>query len=80
VVGMFGEPVRVDFLRLLLQEKSICLSWLYGREDFLAAIEIARSVDLEPVITHRLPLEEAAKGLRMMDERKEDTVKIILNS
>jgi len=80
VVGMFGEPVSVDFLKLLLQEKSICLSWLYGREDFLTAIEIARSVDLEPVITHRLPLEEAARGLRMMDERKEDIVKIILNS
>jgi L-iditol 2-dehydrogenase len=80
VVGMFGEPVSVDLLGLLLREKSIHLSWLYGRRDFLAAIDIAGAVDLEPMITHRLPLEEAAKGLKMMDERKEDIVKILLNS
>jgi len=80
VVGMFGESVAVDFLQLLLQEKCICLSWLYRREDFVTAIEIAQAVNLSPIITHTFPLEDAAKGLQMMDERKQNIVKIILNS
>ena len=80
VVGMFGETVTLDLLKFLLEERQVRASWLYLRRDFEIAIDIARRVNLGPMITHRLRLEDAARGLKIMDERKENIVKIILNS
>lgn len=79
IVGMFNENVQVDFLDMLMTEKSIITSWLYLREDFVTAIDIAKKVKLNLLITHNLKLEDAQKGLEKMDKRKENIIKIILN-
>lgn len=79
VVGMFEEEIGVNFLDMLMTQKSIMTSWLYLREDFITAIEIAKKVNLNPLITHKLPLSKASEGLKKMDERKENIIKIILN-
>lgn len=41
IVGMFKEPVTIDFLKLLMEEKSICTSWLYLKKDFEISKESA---------------------------------------
>ena len=79
IVGMFGEEVQVDFLDMLMAEKSIKTSWLYLREDFITAIEIAKKISLDLLITHKLSLDEASEGLKIMDERKGNVIKIILD-
>lgn len=79
VVGMFDKEVQVDFLNMLMAEKSVSTSWVYLREDFIRAIEITKKIDLNPLITHKLPLYKALEGLKKMDERKENVIKIILS-
>jgi len=79
IVGMFDKEIQVDFLNMLMAEKSIKTSWLYLREDFITAIEIAKKVNLNLLITHKLSLHKASEGLKKMDKRKENIIKIILN-
>lgn len=79
IVGMFDEEAEVDFLDMLMAEKSIKTSWVYLREDFITAIEIAKKINLNTLITHKLSLDKASEGLKKMDERKENVIKIILN-
>jgi len=80
IVGMFDEPVVTDLLQLLMSEKSIYTSWLYRREDFETSIKIAQEVNLNSLITHKFLLKDTEKALKMMDDRKENIIKIILNS
>ena len=35
-------------------------------------------VDIEPIITHKLQLENAEEGLRLMAEKRDKAIKIIL--
>jgi threonine dehydrogenase-like Zn-dependent dehydrogenase len=35
-------------------------------------------MDASPVLSHRLPLDEAAEGYRMMAERREGVIKVAL--
>jgi len=79
IVGMFGEPVITDLLQLLMSEKSVYTSWLYRREDFETSIKIAQEVNLNSLITHKFLLKDTEKALKMMDDRKENIIKIILS-
>lgn len=79
IVGMFSEEIQVDFLDLLMTEKTIKTSWLYLREDFITAIDIAKKNNLGLLITHNLNLEEAQKGMIKLDKKEENIIKIILN-
>ena len=79
-MGMFDKPVTTDLLQLLMSEKSVYTSWLYRREDFEISIKIAQEVNLNSLITHKFSLEDTAKALKIMDDRKENIVKVILNS
>ena len=80
IVGMFDKPVTTDLLQLLMSEKSVYTSWLYRREDFETSIKIAQEVNLNSLITHKFSLEDTAKALKIMDDRKENIIKVILNS
>ena len=80
IVGMFDKPVTTDLLQLLMSEKSVYTSWVYRREDFEISIKIAQEVNLNSLITHKFSLEDTAKALKIMDDRKENMVKVILNN
>jgi len=79
IVGMIKEPVEVDFLDLIRQEKSLCTSWNFVREDFETAIRMAREMEIERIITHRFDLDKTAEALDLMDKKPEEVIKIILN-
>ena len=80
VVGMFEKPVSIDLLNLMLKEKNICMSVGYQKEDFQIAIQIAEQVDLTTLITHQLPLTEANKGFKIMYERTDKPIKVVLTN
>lgn len=82
VVAMFDQPVEIsDMGRFLTGEQNIAASWLYRREDFQAAIEMLalRRIDVAPLITHTMPLDEVARAFELMDKRTARAIKIVLS-
>ena len=79
IVGMIKEPVEVDFLDFIRQEKSVSASWNFTREDFVTAIEMARELDIDGIISHRFGLDRTADALDLMYSKPEEVIKIIIN-
>lgn len=72
LVGLPGKPAEILTTELAVTEKSLIATRATERKTWGKAFEIlsAGRVDLSPVITHRLPLEEAEKGFKLVDERQ----------
>lgn len=80
VIGMFENPITIDLLNLMLEEKNVCTSTNYLEDDFQNAIKIASEVDLSKLITHKLPINEADKGLKILDKRIDNPIKVVLTN
>jgi len=64
-----------------LYEKELTLVSSYRSPfTFQRAVRIASSgrIALKPIISHVFPLEKGPEAFRMLDDRKEDIVKIVL--
>lgn len=69
VVAVHHEPVAVDFLMALGKEMSITTSMAYP-DEFPDVIETLLSgIDVEPLISHRYPLDEYAAAFAMAQDR-----------
>ncbi len=79
LVGIFGEPVKVDLFRFFWRELSLLGARVYEPEDFEQAITLAASgrLPLDRMITTVLPLEELEDGFRLM-ERGGDVMKVLV--
>ena len=83
-VLVFGVAPESDEMRLRpfeLYEKELTIVSSYRSPyTFQRAVRIAASgrLALKPIISHVLPLERGAEAFRMLDERKEQTVKVLL--
>jgi (R,R)-butanediol dehydrogenase/meso-butanediol dehydrogenase/diacetyl reductase len=66
-LGIFKQPVPIDMRALNFHEVDLIGSRVYTLEDFDRAIALAaeRQVDLKPVITTVLPLDEGVDGFRI---------------
>ncbi|MBV9171808.1 MAG: zinc-binding alcohol dehydrogenase [Chloroflexi bacterium] len=51
--------------------------WTHARR-LAVARDLLAELELEPLITHRLPLERAGEAYRLVDQRPEDTVQVVL--
>ncbi len=76
------EPAaRVDFPFNALWREEITMASSYGGapQDIRAALDLLRrrKVRVEDLITHRLPLEQASEGFRLV-ARAQDSIKVIL--
>ena len=80
IVGIFGEPAKVDLFRFFWRELSLLGARVYEPEDFERAITIAASgrLPLDRMITTVLPLEELEAGFRLM-ERGGDVMKVLVD-
>ena len=80
VAGTFADvlaPVRINEIK----SRELELRGARGDvDDFPACIDLAASgkISLQPMITHRIGLDEAEKGLRMMMAKGEKVIKVIL--
>ncbi|MFO7991083.1 MAG: zinc-dependent dehydrogenase [Thermoplasmata archaeon] len=73
------ETINLPLWNVWKDEVSIVTSYAAGEKEINEAIELIAdgSVKVEPMITHVLPLDEAEKGFKLVDEAKE-SIKVIL--
>jgi (R,R)-butanediol dehydrogenase/meso-butanediol dehydrogenase/diacetyl reductase len=80
MVGLLPTPVQTNLLGLLVHEKEIIGSSAYV-DEFSEAIELLAQgrVQIEPLITARIPLQDArTRGLEALLRREEEHVKIMV--
>jgi threonine dehydrogenase-like Zn-dependent dehydrogenase len=75
-----GAPPGVDWMDQFLRNITITGGLVPGRRNVphLMGLLAEGAIDPTPVFTHRLPLERAADGYRMMARREEGVVKVVL--
>ena len=82
VLGGFLEPVTFDLLAPLQKEQSIifssCYSLLDGKHDYEIAIDQLASgrVVLDPMVTHRFPLERIGEAFETAYDKTSGSVKV----
>ena len=82
ILGGFMEPVTIDLLAPLGKEQSIifssCYSLLDGKHDYEIAIDQLASgrVVLDPMVTHRFPLERIGEAFETAYDKTSGSVKV----
>ena len=73
------QPIRIEGMRIL-REGALRKSGDHTRDDLRRVIELvkAKRIDLSKSITHKLPFDELNRGLEILDEKKEDVLRIVL--
>src|SRR6202521_2251932 len=83
VLGVHDRPREVDLLAMLMDERVVLASLSHSmNEDYLPAIELlhARKVDIEPLITDRVPLIDAVeRGFKALVEDPEAHLKVLID-
>ncbi len=69
--GHAGEVVPLDLIELFRREWSVIGCARAGEAELRHVIELVGRGDLEPVISHVLPLEDAAEAHRLMEDRRQ---------
>lgn len=79
VVSVFKQPAMIDFAKMHYNELSLTTTRCYHRDDFDAAIQLMANgkLDVSPIISHELPLDELEKGFQLM-ENPNESLKILL--
>jgi threonine dehydrogenase-like Zn-dependent dehydrogenase len=72
------SPPALDGTALFLRELTITASYSAGPADMRAALELIASgrIDPMPLVSHRLPLEEAARALQL--QRSGEALKVMV--
>ncbi|HEY3363551.1 MAG TPA: alcohol dehydrogenase catalytic domain-containing protein [Symbiobacteriaceae bacterium] len=80
VVSLFGKPQTVDFNNVVTREISVLGSQTYTTADFVAAVDLVNrgEVNLTPLITARLKLDELPQALADIDARKVSGIKTVV--
>ena len=77
VVGVFKQPVEVQLPQMHFKELSIIGTRVYTREDYQEAIDIAESLPLQELVTHRYPLSEVSSAFELFRSGA-DSCKVLL--
>jgi 2-desacetyl-2-hydroxyethyl bacteriochlorophyllide A dehydrogenase len=81
VVGIFGEPPRVNLFRFFWRELKLCGARVYEPEDFEKAIAFiaAGNLPLERIVTGRYPLADLEQALKDL-ESGADAMKVLIDT
>lgn len=81
VVGVFGEPPRVDLFRFFWRELHLCGARVYEAEDFEKAIDLAARgvLPLARLISARWPVTELQKAFEQI-EAGTDLMKVLIDT
>lgn len=81
VVGFFPEPPPVDLAQVLLKELELRGSRVYAAGDFPAALTLLQkgAVQVEPLITHVLPLSQINEAMDLC-ARGTEAMKVLLET
>jgi L-iditol 2-dehydrogenase len=79
-VALFDEAVPVEMFRIIGSELNISGTIMYNHDDFEDAIKLLakKTVDVNPVITHKLPIDDVQHGLELVDKKLENALKVML--
>ncbi len=79
VLGVYTEPVELPLHLYLLKTIGLTMG-LVNMQQVPRLIELIRSgaLELEQLITHRLPLSEAVKGYELFDRKEDGAIKVLL--
>lgn len=80
VVSVFKQAPVVDLAAMHFKELSLITTRCYSRSDFEKAIRIMANgmIDVSPIISHHLPLEQIAEGFALM-ENPDVSLKILIH-
>jgi 2-desacetyl-2-hydroxyethyl bacteriochlorophyllide A dehydrogenase len=81
IVGVFGDPPKVDLFRFFWRELHLCGARVYEPEDFEKAIDLAAggAFPLERLISARWPVAELQKAFEQI-EAGTDLMKVLINT
>lgn len=79
-VALVHRPVTFDFEPVYRKELTLQSTRLYVDADVEEAIALLASgqVDPLPLMTHRLPMEQAAEAMKLLSEHPEQAIKVLL--
>lgn len=80
VVAIMEESAQIDTFKIVYNEVDIVGSWVYGKDDFQAVMDLINSERIKPgsFVTHRWPIEKAQQAMEVIDKKTENVVKIML--
>ena len=79
IVAMITEQIPVDTYKFVFNEINLFGAMTYETRDFVKATEMVNSgLDLSDFVTQKLPFEDTEEGLRILDEKKENVIKVII--
>ena len=78
VVSVYKQPPTIDLAAMHFRELSLTTTRCYSHSDFSAAIDMMASgkIDVEPLISHQLSLDELKKGFELMTN-PEESLKVL---
>lgn len=78
VVSVYKKPPNINLASMHFREISLKTTRCYSPEDFAKAIELLEQskLDLNPLVSHVLPLEDIKKGFELM-EKPDESLKIL---
>ncbi len=80
LVSMITKPIPVYTYGFVFNEQRLIGTMTYTSEAFAEASRlINEGLDVAPIITHSLPLEEAGKGLEILSKKTENVGKILVH-
>jgi L-iditol 2-dehydrogenase len=80
VALLTDAPLQFDAYSIIGKELQIIGSLMGSQGDVEKAIDLAASgqIDVEAIATHRLPIEQAERGMELASTKNENAIKIIL--
>lgn len=79
IIAMITEKIPVYTYSFIFNEQTLFGAMTYETKDFVKATEmINNNLDLSDFITQKFPLEESQRALDILDEKKENVVKVIV--
>jgi threonine dehydrogenase-like Zn-dependent dehydrogenase len=75
---VFKQPPTIDLAAMHFRELSLTTTRCYSRSDFSAAIHMMAmgQIDVTPLISHQLSLDEIKKGFELMTN-PEESLKVL---
>jgi len=80
IIGMLEATMELGMLDVTVKEIEIRGSYGYTSDDFQQALTLIAEgkVEVKPLITHVLPLNDIAKGFDMLSQGTENVIKVVL--
>ena len=81
LVALLTEaPLQFMAYDMILKEAHLIGDYMGNEDDFRCAIELASSgrVKVEGIITHRLPIEQAQRGMELASTKDDNAIKVVL--